>query len=123
MNLFDHCNPEITEPEIAFSKNLDDHVSILLACRGSLLRYPYTRFLVAISSQAKVTPWELDGRLTDADSIHFQGYCLPFEKGEILWVDGKLKPVTRKCLVRIPEFWALNPVVYEEVQESFREEK
>ena len=123
MNFFDHCDPEISEPEIVTIPAIEDDTYILLACEGTLIRYPYTRFLIAISSQAKVTPWELAQHLTDADSVHFGSYCLPFQKGELIWVNDKLKPVLRKSLIRIPEFWAFNPVMYEEVQQAFREEK
>lgn len=133
-DFFAYCNPEpeagkLPEDQTGFTLQApcdlpdeDKEVNILLLRDGSLIRYPFTRFLLAISDQTGKSPWELCHRLADVNQMCFENYWLPFHTGEVIWVTGKFKPVLRDSLISIDKFWALNPVVYEEVCQEFSEE-
>ena len=100
----------------------EEKAYILLARKGSVIRYPLDRFLLTIANQTLQSPWDIAELLDRATSVAFTDYCLPFYPGEQIWVDGQLKPIVRRSMVKFKKFFALNPIMYQEVVQEYDSE-
>ena len=110
--------------ELPFDLTEDDGSRILLLTKNTVIKYLYTRFLLAISDQANLSPWAVAHQLADNDRMYFENYYLPFYKGEAIWVEEekKLGIVCRSSMVSMPPFWALNPIQSEEISNGYKED-